>query len=208
MTGLDKRRDEGGEPRPDPGSMPYFPGLGGQPAPGPNGTVPPPGTPLPAPSAPTAAPPGPVPITMHGSPADVTVRVEGRITIEDAVLEKIAALAALEVAGVCGPAPAGSRVAVGEEDVTVDLAIAVEYGSVIKDVAHQVQENVARVTSQMLGTRVAAVNVSVGDVRMPAVPPRPRDGTGQGAAGQSAAGQRAAGQRAAGQGAAGQTVRA
>lgn len=205
MTGLDKRQGEGGEPRPDPGSMPYFPGLPGQPAQpgaGPNGTVPPPGTPLPAPPAPAAAsaPPSPgagaVPMTMHGSPGDVTVRVEGRITIEDAVLEKIASLAALEVAGVSGPAPAGTRVSVGEEDVTIDLALAVEYGSVIKDVAHQVQENVARVASLMLGTRVAAVNVSVGDVRMPAAPPRPRNGTGQSGTGQSGTGQGAAGQTA------------
>jgi len=187
MTGLDKRQGEGGEPRPDPGSLPYFPGLPGA---GPNGTVPPPGTPLPAPSGASAHAAGAVPMTMHGSPGDVTVRVEGRITIEDAVLEKIAALAALEVAGVCGPAPAGTRVAVGEEDVTVDLAIAVEYGTVIKDVAHRVQENVARVASQMLGTRVAAVNVSVGDVRMPAAAP-PRAAPGQTGAGRSGTGQTA-----------------
>ncbi|MFA1544095.1 Asp23/Gls24 family envelope stress response protein [Actinomadura monticuli] len=199
MTGLDKRQGEGGEPRPDPGSMPYFPGLPGAGPKGPNGTVPPPGTPLPPPGTPLPAPAGAsapaagaVPMTMHGSPGDVTVRVEGRITIEDAVLEKIAALAALEVAGVSGPAPAGTRVAVGEEDVTVELAIAVEYGCVIKDVAHRVQDNVARVASQMLGTRVAAVNVSVGDVRMPAAaPPRPRAVTGQSGTGQSGTGQTA-----------------
>ena len=58
-------------------------------------------------------------------------------------------------------------------------AIAVEYGCVIKDVAQAVQANVARVTGLMLGTRVAAVNVSVGDVRMPAAPPRPRGGGDQ-----------------------------
>ncbi|MFB4312228.1 Asp23/Gls24 family envelope stress response protein [Actinomadura sp. GTD37] len=182
MTGLDKRRTDGGEPGPDPGSAPYFPGLPAPPGTGRNGTVPPPGTPLPAPPAPPAPPAsgvgGAVPMTMHGSPGDVTVRVEGRVTVEDAVLEKIAALAALEVAGVSGPAPAGARVAADGEEVTVDLAIAVEYGCVIRDVAHLVQENVARVTGLMLGTRVAAVNVSVGDVRMPA-PPQPRGGTGQ-----------------------------
>jgi uncharacterized alkaline shock family protein YloU len=116
-------------------------------------------------------------MTLHGSPGDVTVA--GRITVDDAVLEKIAALAALEVAGVAGPAPAGTRVAVDEDETAVDLAIAVEYGCVIKDVAQAVQANVARVTGLMLGTRVAAVNVSVGDVRMPAAPPRPRGGGDQ-----------------------------
>ncbi|NVI91369.1 Asp23/Gls24 family envelope stress response protein [Actinomadura sp. BRA 177] len=175
MTGPDRRQTEGVEPRPDPGSMPYFPGM-----PQRSGTTPPRGAPLPAPPAPQA---GAVPLTMHGSPGDVTVAVEGRITIEDAVLEKIAALAALEVAGVAGPAPAGARVTVaesdGDDEVTVDLVIAVEYGSVVKDVAQAVQGNVARVTGLMLGMRVAAVNVSVQDVRMPAAPPPPRRPAGQ-----------------------------
>ncbi|GAA1824124.1 hypothetical protein GCM10009735_68860 [Actinomadura chokoriensis] len=120
-----------------------------------------------------------MPMTMHGSPGDVTVAVEGRITVDDAVLEKIAALAALEVAGVAGPAPAGTRVAADDDEATVDLAIAVEYACVIKDVAQAVQANVARVIGLMLGTRVAAVNVSVADVRMPAAPPRPRAGADQ-----------------------------
>ncbi|MFA1550508.1 Asp23/Gls24 family envelope stress response protein [Actinomadura chokoriensis] len=223
MTGLDKRRSEGGEPRPDPGSIPYLPGLPGRPGTGQPGTGQPgtgqPGTgqpgsgqggtapsPSPSPSpgttpltAPTASGAGAVPMTLHGSPGDVTVRVEGRITIEDAVLEKIAALAALEVAGVVGPAPAGTRVAVDKDDVTIHLAIAVEYGSVIKDVAHAVQENVARVTGLMLGVRVAAVNVSVGDVRLRSAPPRPRSGmsgTGHDGAGQSGPGQSGPGQTA------------
>jgi uncharacterized alkaline shock family protein YloU len=165
MTGPD-RQTEGVEPRPDPGSMPYFPGMAQHP-----GTAPPP------------AGAGAVPLTMHGSPGDVTVAVEGRITIEDAVLEKIAALAALEVAGVAGPGPAGARVTVaehdGDDEVVVDLVIAVEYGSVVKDVAQAVQGNVARVTGLMLGTRIAAVNVTVQDVRMPAAPPPPRRAAGQ-----------------------------
>ncbi|NKZ04168.1 Asp23/Gls24 family envelope stress response protein [Actinomadura latina] len=176
MTGPDRRQTEGGGPRPDPGSMPYFPGM-----PGRHGTTPPRGAPLPAPPAQPAAGAGAVPMTLRGSPGDVTVAVEGRITIDDAVLEKIASLAALEVAGVTGPAPAGTRVAVDQDDdeVTVDLTIAVEYGSVVKDVAQAVQQNVARVTGLMLGMRVAAVNVSVEDVRMPAAPPRPREAAGQ-----------------------------
>lgn len=118
-------------------------------------------------------------MTLQGSPGDLTVAVEGRITVDDAVLEKIAALAALEVAGVCGPAPAGTRVAADDDEATVDLAIAVEYGCVIRDVAQAVQANTARVIGLMLGTRVAAVNVSVGDVRMPAAPPLPRRGGDQ-----------------------------
>ncbi|WP_067793802.1 Asp23/Gls24 family envelope stress response protein [Actinomadura formosensis] len=172
MTGLDRRQTGGGEPGPEARSMPFFPGA-----------VPQPGTPLPAPPAPGPDVQSPganaVPMTLHGSPGDVTVVVEGRVTIEDAVIEKIAALAAQEVTGVAALAPAGARVVVGEDEVTVDVAIAVEYGSVIRDVAQVVKGNVARVAGLMLGMRVAAVNVSVEDVRMAAAPPRPRGGADQ-----------------------------
>lgn len=200
MTGLDRRQSGGGESRPDPGAKPFFPG-----APDRATTVPPPGVPLPAPPAPAApapapgpAAPGPAapppgvagppsapgaaaapPMTLHGSANDVTVAVEGRVTIDDAVLAKIAELAAQEVAGVAGLAPAGARVAVGDEEATVDVAIAVEYGTVIKDVAAMVQGNVARIAGLMLGSRVAAVNVSVTDVRMPTAPSRGRGAAGQ-----------------------------
>ncbi|WP_179279167.1 Asp23/Gls24 family envelope stress response protein [Actinomadura mexicana] len=144
------------------------------------------GAPLSAPPA-TAAPqsvppprgvlssgPNAVPMTMHGSSGDLSAPVEGRITIGNAVIGKIAAFAALEVEGVAGltvrdePAATGVRVVQNDDEVTLDVAIAVEYGLVIKDVATRVKANVARVAGMMLGTRVAAVNVSVEDVRQAA----------------------------------------
>ncbi|GGQ40781.1 putative alkaline shock family protein YloU [Actinomadura coerulea] len=115
--------------------------------------------------------PNAVPMTMHGSSGDLSAPVDGRITIGNAVIGKIAAFAALEVEGVAGltvrdePAATGVRVVQNDDEVTLDVAIAVEYGLVIKDVATKVKANVARVAGMMLGTRVAAVNVSVEDVR-------------------------------------------
>jgi uncharacterized alkaline shock family protein YloU len=144
------------------------------------------GTPLSAPppaaARPTVPPPrgaqssGPnaVPMTLHGSPGDLSAPVEGRITIGNTVIGKIAAFAALEVDGVAGltlrdePAATGVRVVQNDDEVTLDVAIAVEYGTVIRDVATLVKANVARVAAMMLGTRVAAVNVSVEDVRQAA----------------------------------------
>ncbi|RFS81123.1 Asp23/Gls24 family envelope stress response protein [Actinomadura spongiicola] len=172
MTGLDRGFTGAGGPRPEGG--PFFPGP-----------------PLPAPPAPPAAvtsTPGSganaLPLTLHGSSEDITTPVDGRVTIENGVIGKIAALAALEVAGVAalvplpgaaGPEPDARRAATGvrvdldenADEVRLDLAIAVEYGSVVKDVARVVMGNVARVTGLMLGTRVTAVNVSVEDVRVP-----------------------------------------
>jgi uncharacterized alkaline shock family protein YloU len=122
--------------------------------------------------------------------------VKGRIKIEDEVVEKIAALAALEVPGVASLGGGardladesvrhrpdaghqrgqGVKAAVRDSEVSLDVVIVVEYGSVILEMARTVKNNVARIVSVMLGMRVAEVNVTVGDVRMPdeAVEPRP-----------------------------------
>ncbi|MFC6936093.1 Asp23/Gls24 family envelope stress response protein [Actinomadura yumaensis] len=101
----------------------------------------------------------------------------GRITIDDEVVVRIATLAALEVAGVValtareGPGRGGGvAVRLRDEEVSLDLGVAVEYGSVIMDVATAVRANVARVAGLMLGRRVAEVNVAVEDVRVPPGP--------------------------------------
>lgn len=187
MTGLDDDRTGNGEPGQGAGPMPFYPGPAARraahmtgprdPAPAPGA---PPGAPLSAPVRTSGA--NPLPTTLQGSPSDITTGVEGRVTIEDEVIGKIAALAALEVTGVAALIPSpdqagsgragsgqaggpGGRLSPDEHEVSLDVAIAVEYGCVIRDVADAVKTNVARVAGRMLGARVAAVNVSVGDVR-------------------------------------------
>ncbi|GAA2633047.1 Asp23/Gls24 family envelope stress response protein [Actinomadura fulvescens] len=174
MTDLDKGYSgNGGDgPRPEVRSMPFFPGPTGQA----QATPPPTG-------APPAAPPL-VPPQVAGGRHSQQREAEGRITIDDEVIEKIATLAALEVTGVAtlagriepgedgrlGAAPGdrGVRIHPHDNAVSLDLAVIVEYGSVIMEVAKVVQSNVARVVALMLGMRVTAVNVSVEDVQMPA----------------------------------------
>jgi uncharacterized alkaline shock family protein YloU len=115
-------------------------------------------------------PTAPQPTPPAGAPQpQAAAVVKGRITIEDEVVEKIAALAALEVDGVAALSERiqGVRVHTRDNEVALDLTIVVEYGCVIMDVAKLVKTNVARVTSLMLGMRVTAVNVVVDDVRMP-----------------------------------------
>ncbi|TMR01881.1 Asp23/Gls24 family envelope stress response protein [Actinomadura soli] len=182
MTGLDKGSAGSGEPRPEPGAGPFFPGPAAR-----RGPVPPPRGPLAAPTSAVSSGANVLPMTLQGTPGDITTAVDGRITIENGVIGKIAALAALEVGGVAALVPrpgtpgpgaqgpdaerarAGVRVDFDEhaDEVALDVAIAVEYGTVIKDVARLVKANVARVAGLMLGMRIAAVNVSVEDVRMP-----------------------------------------
>ncbi|MDL4821401.1 Asp23/Gls24 family envelope stress response protein [Actinomadura opuntiae] len=173
MSELDKgRAADGAEPHPGAGSMPFFPGASGRPV----------APPLPA------SPPGPsAPASSAGAPparsaptASAAPPVEGRIMIGDEIAEKVAVLAATEAGGVCALG-SGVRVRRSGDAVTVDVGVVVEYGHVIMDVAAAVQAEVARMTGLMLGARVAAVNVSVEDVRR-----SPGAGSGEAGAGGAA----------------------
>jgi uncharacterized alkaline shock family protein YloU len=120
--------------------------------------------------------------------------VKGRITIEDEVAEKVAALAALEVDGVADLGgdvertieSVRSRIGVGQRrgnqgvrakvtdrQVAIDVIIVVEYGRIALEVANAVKANVARAANHMLGMRVTEVNVTVDDVRLPGEEPPP-----------------------------------
>ncbi|MDP9844793.1 Asp23/Gls24 family envelope stress response protein [Streptosporangium lutulentum] len=125
--------------------------------------------------------------------------VKGRIKVADEVVEKVAALATLEVAGVADLGgdfartleSVRERMGVGskrgnqgvsahvqDRTVAVDVTIVAEYGHVVMEVANEVKTNVARTVSRMLGMRVVEVNVNVDDVRLPGevVPTAPADG--------------------------------
>lgn len=139
-------------------------------------------------STPTAA------TTPAGTPGSIDVQaaalaqVKGRIQIEDEVVEKVAALAAIEVEGVAdlggdverAVESVRERIGVGSKrgdqgvtaeingrEVSITIQVVLEYGSVAMDVARQVKTNVARSTNRMLGLRVVEVNVVVDDVVMP-----------------------------------------
>ncbi|MBX6169691.1 MAG: Asp23/Gls24 family envelope stress response protein [Thermobispora bispora] len=115
--------------------------------------------------------------------------LRGRIKIADEVVEKVAALAALEIPGVADlggdlerafesvrdrigvgskRATQGVHAKIQDRQVSVDVTIVIVYGHVVMDVATEVKLNVARSVSRMLGMRVVEVNVTVDDVRLPA----------------------------------------
>ncbi len=124
--------------------------------------------------------------------ADVTdgrslVSPEGRTSIADSVVAKIAGIAAREVSGVHemgagaaravgtireklpmgsgGPNPTqGVRVEVGERQAAVDLDLVVEYGVSIPDLAQSVRRNVIDRLERMTGLEVREVNIAVDDI--------------------------------------------
>jgi uncharacterized alkaline shock family protein YloU len=144
----------------------------------------------------------------NDAPKAEKAKVTGQIEIADEVVEKVSALAALEVEGVVDLGGdvarllenVRERIGVGQKrgdqgvkasitggEVTINLTIVVEYGHVVMDVARNVQSNVAQQANKMLGLRVAEVNVKVDDVQLPqaATAGRRRDdsaASGEGAA--------------------------
>lgn len=116
---------------------------------------------------------------------------QGRTTIADVVVQKIAGMAARDMAGVyelgtgSGAAKAysalkeripgsssssgqGVAVEVGETQAAVDLDLVVEFGVAIADVAQAVRRNVISAVERMTGLEVVEVNVVVNDIHLPA----------------------------------------
>ena len=119
----------------------------------------------------------------------------GGTTISDAVVKKIAGLAAQEIekvqvgggasaavgsflgsvggavtgssSGGGGAPTSGVSVEVGQEEAFVDLTVAVEYGTSIPQVAQAVRRNVINRVEGLVGLRVTEVNITVNDVQFP-----------------------------------------
>ncbi|MGH3436306.1 MAG: Asp23/Gls24 family envelope stress response protein [Sciscionella sp.] len=109
----------------------------------------------------------------------------GSTTISDTVVQKIASMAAREVAGVASlggsvgrafgaireripgaqsSSGQGVTVEVGERQAAVDLDLLVDYGVAIPDLARAVRKNVISGIEQMTGLDVVEVNINVNDV--------------------------------------------
>jgi uncharacterized alkaline shock family protein YloU len=111
----------------------------------------------------------------------------GTTTIADAVVSKVAGIAAREVRGVHSMGGGASRalggvtsrmglgdersqgvsVEVGEREAAIDITIVVEYGESIPQVSNQVRENVVRRIEAITGLSVTEVNVTVNDLYFP-----------------------------------------
>ena len=112
----------------------------------------------------------------------------GTTTVADAVVAKIAGMAAREIPEVHnlggGAARAlgavrervpgrgtsvtqGVGVEVGERQAAVDLQVVIEYGASITDTAGDVRANVVEAVERMTGLEVVEVNIAVNDVHLP-----------------------------------------
>ena len=148
---------------------------------------------IPTPGTPAGVPGrGPVP---PPAAAAQLVTEQGKTTIADVVVARIAGIAAREVPGVHELLPQGAggaiagfaqrvtggdqraqgvNVEVGEREAAVDLRMAVNYGVSIHQVAEAVRQNVISRIQAMTGLVVREVNIAVDDLFFPEdTPPTP-----------------------------------
>ena len=114
------------------------------------------------------------------------------VIVSDIVVSKIAGLAAQEIEGVqvsSGSAhtlgrfldrvsssghPRSVSATVGEEGVTIDLAIDVQYGKAIPQITEAVRSSVTRTVENEVGYEVGKIDITVNDVLLPDVVRSPR----------------------------------
>lgn len=133
----------------------------------------------------TPPPTGSRSTASSGSDSSALVTQQGRTSIADAVVAKIAGIATREVSGVHalggGTARAvgalreripggranhgqGVTVEVGERQAAVDIQLVAEYGVSITDLAEAIRRNVIGSLERMTGLQVTEVNIEVQDV--------------------------------------------
>ncbi|MCV7228384.1 Asp23/Gls24 family envelope stress response protein [Mycolicibacterium komossense] len=115
------------------------------------------------------------------------VSSQGKTSITDTVVSKIAGIATREVSGVHGLGGGASRVVgtlrehipgasvnhsqgvsveVGEKQTAIDIAIVADYGVSIADVANGIRRNVVAAIERMTGLEATEVNIAVHDVHL------------------------------------------
>jgi uncharacterized alkaline shock family protein YloU len=95
-------------------------------------------------------------------PLEMDDRAPGTTTIDPDVLLTIARLTTQEVPGVSRSE--GVHIEIREDTVSADLYIILKNDVNIREVSRQVQQQVTRAISEMVGMRVGRVNVHIEDI--------------------------------------------
>lgn len=124
--------------------------------------------------------------TSPTAPSAPSSSSTGKTIINDAVIAKVAGIAAREVNGVYGlgggaaralgaireamnstDLTQGIKVEVGETQVAVDVSIIAQYPAPLQTVANGVRSAIIRAIETLVGMDVTEVNVTVNDVHLP-----------------------------------------
>ena len=113
---------------------------------------------------------------------------QGKTTIDDTVVQKLAGIATREVPGVYSMGSTARRVfdsiteripgsqtnvsggvsvEKGDKQTAIDVSIVVDYGTSVVEVANRIRHNIIRTVEQATGLEVIEVNIDVTDVHLP-----------------------------------------
>ena len=136
-------------------------------------------------TTPTSSPSHGLSTASSSTSGSALVSAQGKTTISDTVVSKIAGIATRDVSGVHAVGGGTSRavgalreripgarvnhsqgvsVEVGEKQAAVDVDIVAEYGVSIADLAAGIRRNVIESVERMTGLQVTEVNVTVHDI--------------------------------------------
>ena len=136
-------------------------------------------------TTPTSSPSHGLSTASSSTSGSALVSAQGKTTISDTVVSKIAGIATRDVSGVHAVGGGTSRavgalreripgarvnhsqgvsVEVGEKQAAVDVDIVAEYGVSIADLATGIRRNVIESVERMTGLQVTEVNVTVHDI--------------------------------------------
>ncbi|MCA9830491.1 MAG: Asp23/Gls24 family envelope stress response protein [Dehalococcoidia bacterium] len=126
--------------------------------------------------------------TSRPTPGAAPLESTGKLVIADAVLEKIAGIAARNTAGIYSLGRAGLRGALagvagtvtrsaqldrgissehGEKEAAFDLDVVCEYGVNIPSVIAELRRNITKEVASMTDLRTVEINISVLDIHIP-----------------------------------------
>lgn len=129
-------------------------------------------------------------VRVLGTSEGIQETIPGRIIVAPQVLRDIVHQTIAQIPGVARLAAArvgpwslsgGVRLTIIEDRVRIDLALVVRPDVPFREVARQVQEEVARAIRDLTGLEVAAVNVLIADVEVEDRGPSPAPGSSGGA---------------------------
>jgi len=105
---------------------------------------------------------------------DVIVTIVAKALSE---IEGVASVPGGIVSGILGRKGSGKgiKVEASDEEVVIDLAVVLDYGIRIPEVAARIQSKIRQSVEEMTGKYVRSVNVTIQGIRLPAAMPPPEE---------------------------------
>ncbi|KJK43263.1 hypothetical protein UK23_33855 [Lentzea aerocolonigenes] len=111
----------------------------------------------------------PVVVAEEAAPARAAAGSRGSVSVDNGVIAKVVTIVAAKIEGVHSLDADGISVEVDGDVATIGVSLVIEFGHAVKALAEQVRTDVIEAVENFLNFDVAAVDVHVSDIHLPAV---------------------------------------